>query len=122
MLKIKQDNNNIKKKSKLNRHAFTPNNLNNNNNNDNDNINNFNKKDYVKNKYKINKIEKKIFEYQKERDKYMIEFDNYPENPKNNFEKLQKKNIENIINDLNFRINSCRKEINEIKNNNNNIN
>ena len=69
----------------------------------------------IKNEAKINKIEHQIIEFQKERDKYNDELSKFPEHPKQQSLIHQKINIENIINNLNFRINSCKKEVREIK-------
>ena len=71
----------------------------------------------IKNEAKINKIEHQIIEFKKERDKYNDELSKFPEHPKQQSLIHQKINIENIINNLNFRINSCKKEVREIKKN-----
>ena len=82
------------------------------------NINNFpSEAEIIKNEAKINKIEQQIIEFQKERDKYNDELSKFPEHPKQQSLIHQKINIENIINNLNFRINSCKKEVREIKKN-----
>jgi predicted nucleic acid-binding Zn-ribbon protein len=129
LLTINIDNNN-KDKDKINNNKNNINIINYNNNNTpikkkkiirqksvpSGNINNFpSEAEMIKNEAKINKIEQQIVNYLKERDKYNDELSKFPEFPKQQSLIHQKNNVENIINNLNFKINSCKKDIREIK-------
>ena len=62
----------------------------------------------------INKIESVILQLQQEREKFSNELSKLPEYPKHQSTILKKRNCENEIEQLNLKINDCRKRIREI--------
>ena len=62
----------------------------------------------------INKIESVILQLQQEREKFSNELSKLPEYPKHQSTILKKRNCENEIEQLNLKINDCRKKIREI--------